>query len=137
MTCQRYAYEYTGLIEAECPDATNLLKFDAKAFCCNEIPPENCSICSEGKILESEDKEVTTEFFGAATCGEINSYASYLPDGECAVFLSELLDDPFGAEGQCCMDDPNAGASDGGGSSDGAGKTLGTVSISLMAIAIL
>jgi hypothetical protein len=108
-TCERFAYEYAALSVEECASPTVSINFDAKAFCCNEPEPNNCSICPEGKMLDSPDTVVLTEFFGSATCGEIDTYASYLPAGECSPFLDELLDNPFGAEDECCVNDPNSG----------------------------
>lgn len=106
-TCERFAYEYSTLSAEECSDPALNLNFDAKAFCCNEPEPDNCSICSPGKMLGDPDTIVQTEFFGSATCGEIDTYASYLPVGACSRFVDDLLDNPFGAEDACCVTDPN------------------------------
>jgi hypothetical protein len=97
-TCERFMYEYTTLTAEQCPNAVTLLNFDAKAFCCNEEPPENCSICLEGQTLIDPDKIVRNEL---STCGEIETHASYLPD-MCLDFISELLDNPFDAASECC-----------------------------------
>ena len=112
-SCARFSFEYTTLSEEEClvPDVS--LNFNAKAFCCNEPEPDDCSICPVGQMLGDSTKEVRTEFFGTTTCGEINSYARYLPTGSCKGFIDELLDNPFGAEGECCVDDPNANTANG------------------------
>lgn len=96
-------YEYNLLTAEECQDPTISLNFDAKAFCCNEPEPDNCSICPEGTRLDDPDTQVQTEFFGDATCGEIDTYASFLPDDSCIFFVRDLLDDPFDGELQCCI----------------------------------
>lgn len=114
-SCERFMFEYSMLSAEECPNAVTLLNFDAKAFCCNEDPPENCSVCPDGQPLIDPSKSVRTELYGNATCGEIETYASYLPDGMCAAFINELLDNPFGASGECCEGGPpdNSGATQG------------------------
>jgi len=102
-SCARFVYEYSTLTEEECKTPDVALNFDAKAFCCNEPQPDNCSICPTGQKLGDPAKEVKTEFFGIATCGDINTYAGYLPADSCAAFINKLLDNPFGAEGECCV----------------------------------
>jgi hypothetical protein len=106
-TCNRFLYEYTTLTADECPSAVTLLNFDAKAFCCNEAAPENCSICPEGQLLDDAEKSVQSEFFGQVTCGEIATHASYLPANKCGEFLFDLLDDAFGETSECCVIDPD------------------------------
>ena len=120
-TCERWAYEYTTLSAEECTAPDISLNFDAKAFCCNEPEPDNCSICPSGMKLAAADTVVKTEYYGSATCGEIETYASYMPEGSCNLFFNDLLDNPFGAEDECCVDDPNAG-SEGNAGSAGSGR---------------
>jgi hypothetical protein len=112
-SCERFAYEYTTLTEEACLTPNFNLNFYAKAFCCNEPEPDDCSICPAGRMLGDPNKEVQTEFYGTATCGEIDTYASYLPANSCTAFINKLLDNPFGAEGECCVDNPNASPSGG------------------------
>lgn len=116
-SCTRLAYEYTTLTKDECLTPDFSLNFYAKAFCCNEPEPNKCSICPVGLMLGDLSKEVRTEFFGTATCGEISTFARYLPEGSCKPFLDELLDNPFGAESECCVTDPNAKSTSGPGRS--------------------
>eukprot|EP00934_Nitzschia_sp_Nitz4_P009085 Nitzschia sp. Nitz4//scaffold34_size148208//104759//105797//NITZ4_002990-RA/size148208-processed-gene-0.86-mRNA-1//-1//CDS//3329548825//9075//frame0 len=101
-TCERLMYEYTTLTETECLDPIAALNFDAKAFCCNEAAPENCSICPEGSTLLALDTEVVTEFYGTVTCGDIHTYASFLPNSSCPAFIAFLVDDPINAASVCC-----------------------------------
>lgn len=102
-TCARFAYEYTTLTADECQDPVTALNFDAKAFCCNEPEPDNCSICPDGTTLADVNKQVQTEFFGDATCGEIDTYASYLPSDACDTFVFSLLDNHIDGEFACCV----------------------------------
>mmetsp|Transcript_79314 Transcript_79314/g.119244 ORF Transcript_79314/g.119244 Transcript_79314/m.119244 type:complete len:311 (+) Transcript_79314:153-1085(+) len=104
-TCERYAFEYSGLTEGKCSlsAATKALNFDAKAFCCNEVPPENCEICAPGEVLGDPEKVLQSEFYGAVTCGEVAEHAKYLPNGQCKRFINTLLDIPFGANDACCI----------------------------------
>ena len=103
VTCERRVYDYTTLTVDECKDSTFALNFDGKAFCCGEQAPNQCSVCPKGTTLGDPDKVLQTEFFGDVTCGQIASYAGYLPADSCSLFIGELLDDPFGAESQCCV----------------------------------
>jgi hypothetical protein len=106
-TCNRFLFEHTTLSADECPSAATLLNFDAKAFCCNEPAPENCSVCGAGDMLDDAEKIVQSEFFGPVTCGEIATHASYLPTGKCGEFIAKLLDNPFDASSECCVIDPD------------------------------
>ncbi len=105
-SCERFVYEFTTLSTEECANSSSSLNFDAKAFCCEESPPNQCSVCSAGQKLADPSKVVQTEFYGSVTCGEIAIYASYLPAGACSNFISDLLDDPLGEESLCCVSDP-------------------------------
>jgi len=108
-SCERYHYEFSTLTTTECANATASLNFDAKAFCCGETPPNACSICPNGQKVGDSEKVLRTEFFGSVTCGEIATYASYLPSEACSLFVSDLLDDPLGTESPCCVSDSNSG----------------------------
>lgn len=85
--------------------------------------------------LGSRETVVQTEFFGSETCGDIDTYASYLPAGSCTFFLNELLDDPTGAEGECCVANGNSGAQ--GGSQVFAAAVSGLVASTLWSLAML
>ena len=107
-TCERFSYDYTGLESDKCNDqaaATKRLNFDAKAFCCNEPPPENCQICPAGYYVPEEDmdKVLQSEFFGEVTCGEIVEHAKYLPGGQCKRMVNELLDVQERGHEDCCV----------------------------------
>ena len=110
-TCERFVYEYSTLTQSECGNALYYVNYDAKAFCCNEPAPNTCSICPSGTKLMPNQK-VRTEFYGYATCGDIQSYANYLYAGACPLFLAQLLDNPVNPSSECCV-------STGGGSSSG------------------
>jgi hypothetical protein len=131
-TCLRWMYETTTLqiLSAgdECPNADSELNFDAVAFCCPTVPaPDNCSICPAGERLKGDADALTvqTEFFGTVTCGELETYASFLPSTTataCSDFYSGL-DIRQGED--CCEIDPDAtlspvAAPAGGDGGDGA-----------------
>lgn len=105
-TCERLVYEYTTLTSDECLNPALALNFDARAFCCPDVPtPNGCSICPLGQIIEDDARMISTEFFGKVSCRELQFHASFLPAGRsrCEDFLTELEAD----EG-CCGADPDA-----------------------------
>ena len=106
-SCERFMYEYSTLTADECPNAAEIFNFDAISFCCPDVtepPNTSCSICPEetGGTLSHPEKPVETEFFGLATCGEMEIHASYLPNTQDACI--ELLFELDLRDGEDCCD---------------------------------
>ena len=106
-SCERFMYEYSTLTAEECPNAAEIFNFDAISFCCPDVtepPNTSCSICPEetGGTLSHPEKPVETEFFGIATCGEMELHASFLPNTTDACI--ELLFELDLRDGEDCCD---------------------------------
>lgn len=95
--CRSFQYITALLAEGECSVASEILDFDAAAFCCQGIDaPDLCPMCPTGQILSNPDREVRTEY-GTMKCGEIEDSLRMIPSLKgCAVARQSVN------SGQCC-----------------------------------
>lgn len=104
--CKSFEYVTSLLSKSECSMASELLEFDAAAFCCpNEFvsPPGVCSLCSNDDDNSTEnhqqqdyslfdpDKVVMTRY-GNLKCGDIEESLSMIPTKESCTTLKNEFD---------------------------------------------
>lgn len=97
--CASFEFVTALFSSAECPLASQLLDFDAAAFCCPDVkpPPNVCSFCPNTQVLGDPEKLIPTEF-GMLKCGDIENSLSLVPTESSCSFAKEQ----FNTE-QCCV----------------------------------
>ena len=99
-TCKSFEFVTALLGRDECPNAAEILEFDAAAFCCPDIepPPAVCSLCPESQSIQNKDMVVASEY-GTLTCGEIEASFSLIPTRESCEFALAKF-----PTNECCTD---------------------------------
>lgn len=102
--CANFEYVTALLSSAACPLSSQLLEFDAAAFCCPGVvpPPRVCSFCPNTHVMGDPEKLVHTEY-GMLKCGDIETSLSLVPTKDSCSFAKEQFDSNL-----CCVNRDNA-----------------------------
>jgi hypothetical protein len=90
--CHVFEYVHSLLSEAECHIASEILEFDATAFCCPGVKekPKICSFCPNGSVINPE--KLILSGYGPLKCGEIEESLSFIPTEMACIFTKNKFD---------------------------------------------
>lgn len=95
--CRSFQYISALLSKGECDVASQILEFDAAAFCCEGVDaPNMCDFCPAGQEIINPDKQIATQY-GFVKCGEIEESLSMVPTVDSCAFVKRSFN-----SGLCC-----------------------------------
>lgn len=102
--CSSFQFVTALLSEVECSLASEILEFDAAAFCCEGLdPPDLCPFCPTGQKVADPDKVVPTQY-GFLKCGDIEESLRMVPTTESCSLVMQSFDSSL------CCEYPGSGA---------------------------
>jgi len=88
-SCENFQYILSLLTTGECHVASQILEFDAAAFCCNGVEPPNvCDLCPAGQEILNPHKQVSTKY-GTVKCGDIEESLRMVPTTESCAYAKK------------------------------------------------
>lgn len=87
--CRSFQYITALLNIGECAVASQVLEFDAAAFCCEGVEPPNvCDFCPSGQEVVDPDKTISSEY-GFVRCGDIEQSLQMVPTNDSCTLIKK------------------------------------------------